>query len=103
MFAFAHVFSSQTQTFAFNTDLQLGIQGFQRWDPDLKAKSQHELENARESLLFCRQFFKEDRNRSVALAQVILFLTMPQGSLDNPEMELEDVHGKPTSTTSSPL
>ena len=75
-------------------DLQLGIQGFQRWDPDLKAKSQHELENARESLLFCRQFFKEDRNRSVALAQVILFLTMLQGSLDNPEMELEDVPWK---------
>ena len=57
-------------------DLQLGIQGFLQWDPDLRSKSQHEIENVRESLLFCRIFFAEDRQRSTALAIAILFLTV---------------------------
>ena len=72
-------------------DLQLGIRAFLQWDPKMRAKSEHELENARECLLFCRQFFVEDRTRSVALAQAILFLTILQNSLNYPEDELVDV------------
>ena len=72
-------------------DLQLGSRAFLQWDPNLRAKSEHELENARECLLFCRQFFVEDRTRSVALAQAILFLTILQNSLNYPEDELVDV------------
>lgn len=71
-------------------DLQLGVQAFLRWDPALKEKSAFEMENAREALIFCQPFFKEDRTRSCALACAIMFLTILQMTLDRPGTEPTD-------------
>eukprot|EP00435_Cladocopium_sp_Y103_P063112 s225_g24.t1 len=72
-------------------DLLLGIQAFLQWDPDLKSKSDFELENVRQSLIFFQPFYADDRNRSVALAQGILFLTILQNAMGNPGAEIVDV------------
>ncbi|CAL1162770.1 unnamed protein product [Cladocopium goreaui] len=71
-------------------DLQLGVQAFLLWDPALKEKSAFELENAREALIFCQPFFKEDRTRSCALACAIMFFTILQMTLDRPGTEPTD-------------
>ena len=44
-------------------DLQLGIQAFLQWDPELKAKKEFELENARECFFFLQLFLcrKQDQ------------------------------------------
>ena len=84
-------------------DLQLGIQAFLQWDPELKAKTEFELENARECFLFCSSFFADNKIRSTSLTKAILFLTTLQTALNYPEAELKDVPWKANSYKSNEL